>query len=266
MEPTAVRAAAAHLLSAYRTGDAVVPISEIHPRASLADAYRIQQEQVREWKAAGDAVRGHKIGLVSAAIQRQMGIDQPDYGHLTSSMFHPEHQPIPAGSFIQPRIEPEVAFVLKAPLQGPGVTVADTVRAVDFVLPALEIVDCRIEDWRITLIDTIADNASSGGAVLGSTPARLGDVDLGLAGCVLATNGTIVETGAAGAVLGSPINAVVWLANAIGAMGVGLEPGHVVLSGAITRAVEIRPGDRVTASVAGLGAVTAVLADAATSA
>lgn len=224
------------------------------------DAYRVQLALVRRWVEAGDVVRGHKVGLASAAMQRQMGVDQPDYGHLTASMFHLEHQPIPAGLFLQPRIEPEIAFVLGAPLRGPGVTVADAVRAVDFVLPALEIVDSRIRDWRISLFDTIADNASSGGVLLGSRPTALGDVDLRLTGCTLHLNGTLAATGAGGAVLGSPVNALVWLANTVGPLGVTLEPGHVVLPGSMTRAFPVAPGDTVVATMAGLGSVTAVFA------
>ncbi len=189
-----------------------------------------------------------------------MGVDQPDYGHLTASMFHLEHQAISTMRFLQPRIEPEIAFVLGAPLRGPGLTVADAVRAVDFVLPSLEIVDSRIRDWNITLFDTIADNASSGGVVLGSRPTSLREVDLRLTGCTLHVNGSLVDTGAGAAVLGSPLNALVWLANTVGPLGVTLEPGHVVLPGSMTAAQPVRPGDTVVATMAGLGSVTAMFA------
>lgn len=188
-----------------------------------------------------------------------MGVDQPDFGHLTAGMFHLEHAPIPATSFIQPRIEPEIAFVLGRRLEGPGVTVADAVRAVDFVLPSLEIVDSRIQDWKISIVDTIADNASSSGVILGSRPSRLSDVDLRLAGCVLYSNGQVAATGAGGAVLGSPLNALVWLANTVGPLGVALEPGHVVLPGSMTRAIPMAAGDTVTTTIAGIGSVTAIL-------
>ncbi|WP_084965881.1 2-keto-4-pentenoate hydratase [Thermoactinospora rubra] len=259
MSPDEVRQAAAALLGAYRTGTPISPLSLAHPHATAADAYRIQQAQVRAWTQAGDEIRGHKIGLVSPAIQRQMGVHEPDYGHLTASMFHPERQPIPARAFIQPRIEPEIAFVLKAPLRGPGVGLAEAMRAVDVVLPALEIVDSRIKDWRVTIVDTIADNASSGGVILGRTPVRAAEVDLPSVTCTLTRNGTPTEKGTGAAVLGSPLNALAWLANALGAMGVCLEPGHVVLSGSFTRAVPIAPGDVVTADMTGIGTVTASL-------
>ncbi|MBB4687879.1 2-keto-4-pentenoate hydratase [Amycolatopsis jiangsuensis] len=260
MDATELQDAVARLTRAYQRREPIDPLVKTFPDATPEDAYRVQQDQVRAWVEAGDAVRGHKVGLASAAMQRQMGVDQPDYGHLTGSMFHLEHQPIPTTRFLQPRIEPEIAFVLGSALRGPGVTVADAVRAVDFVLPSLEIVDSRIRDWRITLFDTISDNASSGGVVLGSSPTALGAVDLRLAGATLHVNGELVATGAGGAVLGSPINALVWLANTVGPLGVTLEPGHVVLPGSMTAAQPVRPGDTVVATMAGLGSVTAVFA------
>lgn len=252
-------AAAEHLLSAYTSSKPVAPIAEAFPEATITDAYRIQQAQVARWVAGGDRVRGHKVGLASVAMQRQAGVDQPDYGHLTQSMFFLEQQPIPVGTFLQPRIEPEVAFVLSRPLQGPGVTVADAIAAVDFVLPALEIVDSRIADWRIGIVDTISDNASSGGVVLGATPVSPRSVDLRLTGCVLHHNGSVAATGAGGAVLGSPINSLVWLANTVGPLGIELEAGHVVLPGSMTRAQSVAPGDTVSTTIAEVGTVTAVL-------
>ncbi|WP_020660809.1 2-keto-4-pentenoate hydratase [Amycolatopsis benzoatilytica] len=248
------------LLMAYASGRPVEPLSAELQGGSLELAYRIQQRQVAAWEADGDVVRGHKVGLASRAIQRQMGVSQPDFGHLTASMFHAEHEPIAAGRFLQPRIEPEIAFVLGAELAGPGVTIADAARAVDFVLPALEIVDSRIDGWRIGIFDTIADNASSGGVVLGSRPIPLDAVDLRLAGCTLHINGELVATGAGGAVLGSPVSALVWLANTVGRLGVPLRPGHVVLPGSMTRAFPIAPGDAVVARISGVGDVTALLA------
>lgn len=248
------------LLAAHASGRPMPPIIERFPEATIEDAYEIQRFTVLEWQRRGRVVKGHKVGLASAAMQRQAGVNQPDYGHLTGNMFHLEHLPIPAGTFIQPRIEPEVAFVLGSPLKGPGVTVADVVRAVDFVLPSLEVVDSRIRDWRISIVDTIADNASSGGVILGSRSARVHDLDLRMMGCTLHVNGELVETGGGGAVLGSPLNSVAWLANTVGPLGVTLEPGHVILPGSMTRSVGVRPGDTVVATMSGLGTVTAVIA------
>lgn len=254
-----IRAAATALLHAHRTGTPIPPLSETYPNATLVDAYQIQREQIRAWTDSGDTIRGHKIGLASPSMQRQMGVYEPDYGHLTASMFHRDQQPIRARRFIQPRIEPEVAFVLRSTLRGPGLTSAEALRAVDYALPALEIVDSRIRDWRITIVDTIADNASSGGVILGVSPVDPADLDLSAIECTMAKNGVPVESGTGAAVLGSPLNSLTWLANAIGARGVSLEPGHVVLSGSITRAVPISAGDTVTARLAGIGDVTAVL-------
>jgi 2-keto-4-pentenoate hydratase len=245
------------LLGAYSSGKPVDPLTGQYDGLTVPDAYEIQLLQVARWVAAGARVRGHKVGLTSPAMQRQMSVDQPDYGHLLDWMFWPEAEPIPLSGFLQPRVEPETAIVLAKPLRGPGVTVADAIAAVAFVLPALELIDSRIRDWKIGLADTIADNASSGGVVLGSSSAALSAVDLRLAGCNLYQNGELVGTGASGAVLGSPLKALAWLANTVGARGVELEAGQVILPGSVTASIPVGPGDTVTATFAGLGRVTA---------
>lgn len=258
MEDTAdTTLAAEQLLRAYETKLPIQPLVEQFPELHIRDAYEIQTRQTRHRLAAGAVVKGHKVGLTSLAMQRQMGVDQPDYGVLFDDMFFLEHQQVPKNRFLQPRVEPEVAFVLRRGLTGPGVTVAEVLAAVDMVLPALEIIDSRIADWKIGIVDTIADNASSGGVVLGSTPARVEDVDLRLSGCTLHLNGELVATGAGGAVLGSPVTSLVWLVNTLGPLGVSLEPGHVVLPGSITASVPVRSGDVVRATFAGIGSVTA---------
>lgn len=263
MDADRQKAAADTLLAAYAAHAATDPIVEAFPDAVIEDAYEIQRFQVEEWQRRGLTIKGHKVGLASAAMQRMLGVNQPDYGHLMSDMFFLEHLPIPADRFLQPRIEPEVAFVLGRPLRGPGVTVADVVRSIEYVLPSLEIVDSRVRDWKIGIVDTISDNASSGGVILGSRPVRLEDVDLRFMGCLLHVNGELVETGGGGAVLGSPLNAVAWLANTVGPRGVTLEEGHVILPGSMTRAPFIKPGDTVVAAMSGLGTVTAVFGSAA---
>lgn len=260
MDEETVRAAAEQLSGAYADGVPIAPLVKAYPDADVGDAYRIQREQLQNWCAAGARIKGHKVGLTSAAMQEQMGVNQPDHGHLVDSMFHTEHQPITTTGYLQPRIEPEVAFVLGRPLSGPGVTAADAIRAVEFCLPALEIVDSRIQDWNISIVDTIADNASSGGVVLGSRPRPLSAVDLRQAACTLHSRGEHVATGLGGAVLGSPVNALVWLANTVGPLGIELEPGQVVLPGSMTRAIPVSSGDTVVADVADLGDVTAVFA------
>jgi 2-keto-4-pentenoate hydratase len=245
------------LLDAYASRQPVEPLTQTCEGLTLDNAYEIQLLQVNRWLAAGAQVKGHKVGLTSVAMQRQFGVSQPDYGHLLDSMFWLEHEPIPIARFLQPRVEPEMAFVLARTLQGPGVTVAEAISAVGFVLPALELIDSRIRDWKIGLADTIADNASSGGVVLGSTPVPLSGVDLRLAGCTLHKNGELAGTGAGGAVLGSPLTALVWLANTLGARGVALEAGQVILPGSVTASIPVNAGDSVTATFAGLGSVTA---------
>jgi 2-keto-4-pentenoate hydratase len=250
------------LLTAYADRGPITPIANSYPAMTLDEAYAVQLHQVRSWVDDGRRIRGHKVGLTSAVMQRQLGVDHPDYGHLTDDMFYLESLPIPVDRFISPKVEPEIAFVLKDPLTGPGVTVADAVSAVDFALPALEIIDSRIRDWEITLVDTIADNASSGGVVLGSTPVTLSQLtqsglSLRTIGCVVHQGGQVVGTGAGGAALGSPLNALVWLANTVGPLGISLEAGWVIMPGSVTAAIPVTGGDSVTAVFAGLGSVTA---------
>jgi len=250
------------LLDAYDNRRPIAPIAYSWPDLTLEHAYAIQLHQVRHWVGRGRRVLGHKVGLTSAAIQCQLGVDQPDYGHLTDDMFYSESQPIPIDRFISPKIEPEIAFVLSRELKGPGITAAQAISSVDYVLPALEIIDSRISDWKITLADTIADNASSGAVVLGSTPMTLpqltaAGLSLRTMGCVLYRGGQVVGSGAGGAALGSPINALVWLANTLGRLGISLEAESVVLPGSITAAVPVVGNDTVTATFAGIGSVTA---------
>jgi 2-keto-4-pentenoate hydratase len=256
MDTASVDKAADGLLGAYATRIPVPPLTASHPDLSVSGAYAIQLAQVAAWTAGGAVVKGHKVGLTSAAMQRQLGVDQPDFGHLTDAMLLPEGATAAIGRFLQPKAEPEIAFVLGRPLTGPGVTVAEALAAVDFVLPALEIIDSRIADWRITLADTIADNASSGAVVLGSRPVKPGALDLALTGCLLHRNGRLEGTGAGGAVLGSPVNALVWLANTVGPLGVTLEAGHVVLPGSVCAAIPFGPGDTVSGAFDRIGTVS----------
>jgi 2-keto-4-pentenoate hydratase len=253
--------AANALLGAYASRTALTPLAVTYPGLSASDAYAVQLAQVAAWTAEGAVVKGHKVGLTSAAMQRQLGVEQPDFGHLLDTMFLPEGTPAAYGRFLQPKAEPEIAFVLGRRLAGPGVTVAEALAAVDFVLPALEIIDSRIADWKITLADTIADNASSGAVALGARPVKLDALDLSLTGCLLRKNGRIEGTGAGGAVLGSPVNALVWLANTLGARGVALEAGHVILPGSVCAAIPFNPGDTVAASFDRIGTVSVTFSE-----
>lgn len=249
---------AARLALAYETREPIEPPSD-SGALDLDDAYAVQLLQVERWVDGGETVRGHKVGLTSRAMQSMLGVDQPDYGHLLGSMFVASGERLAPGRLIQARAEPETAFVLGRDLCGPGVTTADVVRATDFCVAALEIIDSRIRDWRITLVDTIADNASSGAVVLASRPCALDTLDLRLVGCNLYRNGALVATGAGGAVLGDPVRAVAWLANTLGARGVSLRAGDVVLPGSCTAAFPLCPGDTVHADFAGLGTVSVSL-------
>lgn len=245
------------ILEAYRTGVPVAPLTDAFPGLTIVDGYAIQQAQVAKWQRDGRVIKGRKVGLTSAVMQRQMGVAQPDFGVLHDQMFYAESEVVPFSAFVQPRVEPEVALVLRRGLAGPGVTVADALSAVEFVLPALEIIDSRIEDWRISIVDTIADNASSGGVVLGAHQIRPDAADLRLLGCNLFCNGELIATGASGAALGSPVLALAWLANTLGEHGDRLNAGDVVLPGSVTAAQPVRPGDVWTAQFAQLGTVTA---------
>jgi 2-keto-4-pentenoate hydratase len=253
-----IASVADQLLAAYRSRKTLPPLTSTYPGMTVEEAYAVQRRQIDTRTGAGAGIVGFKIGLTSAAMRQQLGVDQPDYGHLLTDMLHAADSPIPTGAFLQPRAEPEVALVLARPLHGPGLSVADVLGACAYALPAIEIIDSRITDWRIALEDTIADNASSGGLVLGGTPAALAGLDLALLGCVLRRNGRIQHTGAGAAVMGSPLHAATWLANTLGARGVGLAAGHVILTGSITAAVPVQAGDTVTATLDQLGSVTAV--------
>jgi len=255
MQPDEHGAVAQSLKDAHDSKRPISPIIETYPGADPGDAYAIQTKLVSLFAADGCRPKGHKVGLTSVVMQRALGVDQPDFGVLFDTTFHADGAELPPGMFIAPRVEPEIALVLSRDLAGPGVTAADAVAAVDFVLPALEIIDSRIADWRISLVDTIADNASSGGVVLGSAAASPRRLDLRLLGCNLWHNGALVATGAGGAVLGNPLNSLVWLANTLATVGRGLVAGDVVMPGSITAACPVGPGDVVSATFAGLGGV-----------
>ena len=256
MDEASRLAAAEALAAAWRDRTPIPPLTATYDGIDVVDAYEIQLANIRRRIEAGATVRGHKVGLSSRAMQQMMGVDEPDYGHLLDDMFVFEGFPVDTASLCAPRVEVEVAFVLGEGLSGPGVTAADVLRATAFLLPAVEIIDSRIADWRIRLADTIADNASSALVVLGGNKTRLEDVDPRLVGVALSRNGEIVETGTSGAVLGNPVTAVAWLANKVHAFGVRLEPGHVILPGSCTRAVDARPGDTFLADFDVLGSVT----------
>jgi 2-keto-4-pentenoate hydratase len=244
------------LREAERSREPIGPLTESHPDLTVADAYRIQQLNVHARKDEGELVRGRKVGLTSAPMQQQLGVDEPDFGAIFASMVVEEGDAIPVSELVQPRAEAEIAFLMAEELSGPGVSAADALRAVAGALPAIEVIDSRVADWKIKLPDTIADNASSARVVCGGRLTAVGDLDLRLIGMALARNGAVVATGAGAAVLGNPIRCVAWLANKLGEFGVGLRAGDLVLAGALHAAVPVAAGDSFTAQFAELGSVT----------
>ncbi|HUB38326.1 MAG TPA: 2-keto-4-pentenoate hydratase [Streptosporangiaceae bacterium] len=251
-------AAARILLDAYSTRRPVPPLADGFGTLTIDDAYAIQQIQIRTRIGAGAGIAGFKVGLTSEPMRQQFGVNEPDFGHLLTDMAYLADASVPVSNFLQPRAEPEIALVLGRPLRGPRVTVTDVAAATSAVVPAIEIIDSRIAEWKISLLDTVADNASSGGFVVGQSPVPLANIDLSLTGCVLRRNGRIAATGAGAAVLGSPLHAAAWLANELLSRGAQLEPGHVILTGSVTAAIPVAAGDAVTASFDRLGSVTAV--------
>ena len=251
------RAAAAELLwTAERDRVPVEPLTAAFPGIDAVDAYGIQLLNIDRRLAAGARVYGHKVGLSSPVMQQMMGVDEPDYGHLLSDMVLSEQDPVETARYCFPRIEVEIGFLLGAGLPGEGCTEADVLAATEYVVPSLELIDSRIKDWRIGLADTIADNASSAGVVLGSDRVAPGGLDLADIGAVLYRGGEEVARGNTSAVLGNPVTAVAWLARKVASFGVRLEAGHVILPGSCTRAVDVRPGDDFRADFAGLGPVS----------
>lgn len=232
---------------------AVPPLTEREPGITIDDAYQIQLRMIQRRLDAGERVVGKKIGVTSQIVMDMLGVDQPDFGHLLSGMVFNEGQPISAGSMIAPKAEAEVAFILARDLEGPGVTAADVLRATDCVMPCFEIVDSRIKDWKIKIQDTVADNASCGVLTLGGLRKSPRDIDLALAGMVLEKNGEIISTSCGASVQGSPVNAVAWLANTLGRLGIGLKAGDIILSGSQSPLVPVAAGDSLYCSVGGLG-------------
>lgn len=231
----------------------VLPLTTRHPDITIEDAYRIQQHMLGRRLAQGQKIVGKKIGVTSQPVMQMLGVSQPDFGNLLSGMIADQVAAVSFDSLIQPRAEGEIAFVLKRDLHGPGVTNADVLSATEGVMACFEIVDSRIENWKIRIQDTVADNASAGVFVLGSRMVDPRSIDLNLCGMVLERNGELVATGAGAAALGSPVNAVAWLANALGRFGIPLKAGEVILSGSLAAMISVQRGDRFRMQIGGIG-------------
>ncbi|UVA80694.1 2-keto-4-pentenoate hydratase [Pandoraea commovens] len=250
--------AADALLEAERSHRFIAPLRDTFAPLTIDDAYAIQRINTERRLAAGRRIVGCKIGLTSVAVQKQLGVDQPDFGLLFDDMGYGDGEPIPASILTQPKIEAEIAFVIGRDLNVENPGQLDVLNAIEYALPALEIVGSRVADWNIRITDTIADNASSSAYVIGNTPKKLSEFDVRMCGMVLERRGEPVSVGAGAACLGSPINAVVWLARTMAAVGTPLRAGDLVLSGALGPMAAVTPGDIFETRINGLGSVRAV--------
>jgi 2-oxopent-4-enoate/cis-2-oxohex-4-enoate hydratase len=241
------------LYQALYTRTVVEPLTSRHPELDVEHAYLIQQRMIARRVDAGERIIGKKIGVTSRAVMNMLGVYRPDFGYMLDGMIYNEGESVDMATLIQPKAEGEIAFILKKDLMGPGVTNAEVLAATECVMPCFEIVDSRIRDWKIKIEDTVADNASCGVFVLGDQAVDPRKIDLALCGMVLERNGEIVATGAGAAALGSPVNAVAWLANTMGAHGIPLKAGEVILSGALAAMFPAKAGDSFRVSIGGLG-------------
>jgi 2-oxo-3-hexenedioate decarboxylase len=246
---------AAPLIRAAASAGTAPPPTASEPGLDLAAAYDVQCEVVQARIDAGHRLVGYKLGLTSVAKQHQMQVDSPLFGRLTSDMRRDVGQPLRCADFGQPRLEPEVAFVLGSDLEGGSIGAAEVLAATSFVLPAIDVLDSRFTGYSFTLPDVVADNASAAGFVLGGTAFDPTEIDLRLVGCVFEVNGRVVATAAGAAVMGHPAASVAWLVRELAEQGSGLLAGQVVLAGSLTEAFAVRPGDSVVARIDRVGAI-----------
>lgn len=237
-----IKEQANYLAKAYEIGGRDA-LTTVNPSLTVQEAYAIQLQTVQNELQKGHQVTGKKIGLTSEAMQQSLGVHEPDYGHLLSNMFIENAGKVPQNRLLQPKVEGELAFILKDDLLGPNVTAMDVVQATDYIVPALEIVDSRIQNWHIQLQDTIADNASSALYILSNQRYQIHEVDFKNVGMALYKNNELLNTGAGVACLGNPIEAVVWLANKLATYDISLKKGEVILSGALSEAMPAKEGD-----------------------
>jgi len=252
-----IRGFARELISAESNAEPVDPLTE-RVDLSIKEAYMIQLEILRIKRENGEREIGKKIGLTSRRMQKTFAVDQPDYGHITDAMIVDEGSPVILSELIQPKIEAEIGFILERDLIGPGITALDVLRCTAGAMPTFEVIDSRIRDWKITIHDTIADNASIGRVVAGGLLTDIYGLDLRTVGVVVRKNGEIVETAAGAEVLGNPAQSVAWLANKLSEYGVHLKAGELVISGSVISPIEVGDGDVIHAEFGGgLGGVVA---------
>ncbi|UCH50226.1 MAG: fumarylacetoacetate hydrolase family protein [Betaproteobacteria bacterium] len=244
------------LFDAWRSARQIAPLTDREAGITIEDAYRVQMHTIERRIGDGERVVGKKIGITAKAVMQMLKVDQPDFGHLLSGMTYNEGESLEAEQFCQPRGEGEIAFILNKDLSGPGITGPQVLAATECVMPAFEIVDSRVTDWKIKIQDTVADNASAAAFVLGDNAVSSRRVELATCGMVLEKNGEVIGTGAGAASLGNPVNAVAWLANKLGELGIVLKAGEVILSGSLSIMFPIQAGDVLRMSLNGIGNVS----------
>lgn len=249
--------AAELLKAAAASGKPIAPLRDRLAGTDLNGAYAIQEVNTLAWISEGRRLVGRKIGLTSLAVQAQLGVNQPDFGMLFADMAVGDGEPVAIGRLIQPKVEAEIALVIGRDLTHERHTYADLIRATEYCLPAIEIVDSRIEKWNIRFVDTVADNASSGLFVLGGRPVRLGDFDIVACGMEMQRGEEVVSRGTGRACLGSPLNAAVWLADVMVRCGRPLLAGDIILTGALGPMVAVNSSDRFDVRIEGMGNVSA---------
>ena len=260
-KPDPIKTAARRIRNAMKSGRPCKPIRDLIKKGDLDAAYAIQQTNTDIWIEEGRRPVGRKIGLTAKSVQTQLGVDQPDYGILYADMEVVDGDEIDAARLMQAKVEGEIALVLDNDLVNEQLTLVDLMDSVAYALPAIEIVGSRIAKWDITILDTIADNASSGLYVLGTKPVGLHELDLRMCGMVMESRGDQVSIGAGVACLGNPLNAALWLARKMVAMGMPLMAGDTIMTGALGPMAPVTPGDVVEVRIGGLGSVRAVFAD-----
>lgn len=245
----------AALLEANQTKVQTTRPSALFPEIEFEDAYSISAEVAKKQQAAGAKLIGYKVGLTSVAMRRSSKIDEPDYGYLYEHFMVPDGGKVAHADYCLPRVEPELAFLLAEPLKGPGVTLLDVMRATEYIMPSIEIIDTRVDEPR-KIYDTIADNGAGAGIILGGQPIQPNDVDLRMVPGILYRNADIEETGLACAVMNHPANGIAWLANKLAELDISLKAGDIMLSGSFTRPVWAQVGDTIRADFGDLGSVS----------
>jgi 2-keto-4-pentenoate hydratase len=244
------------LLEAEESKNPISPLTGQFENLNVTDAYKIQLEVLKKKLEKGRTVIGKKVGLTSVAMQKMLGVDEPDYGHLLDDMKVLNGGTVKISDFLSPKIEAEIGFVLGEDLKGPSITFLDVLMATKYVVPTLEIIDSRIADWKIGLVDTVADNGSSAMVVVGDKMTAIDGIDLRSVGMTFFKNNEMVATGSGAAALGHPAHAIAWLANKLHEFGITLKAGELILPGALSAAIQVQQGDTVSAQFGPVGTVS----------